>query len=72
METFEIKSFDSKEIILAKSADVEKFYTTLQSEDVIKLVWHEGNVKKSQVFIASKIAGNIKSGDTVIKSEEMM
>lgn len=72
METFEIKSFDIKEIILAKSADIEKFYNTVQTEDVIKLIWKEGNTAKSQVFISAMIAGDIKSGDTVIKSEEMM
>lgn len=70
MEAFKVKSFDSKEIVLAKSEDVEKFYNTIQSEDAVKLEWTEGNTKKSQVFIAAKVAGNVKSGETVIKSEE--
>lgn len=70
METFEIKSFNDKELVLTDSEQVSKLYTILQNEEAIQLIWKDRNIKKSQIVIATNIAGKVRTGEMVVKSEE--
>lgn len=70
METFNIISFDTKEIVLSSSDQIHKFYQAVHSDAEVLLTWKEGGIQKSEVVITSMIIEKIKAGEVKIRSEE--
>ena len=71
MEVFNIKTFNDKEILLTECDQVTKLYDTLSKDEAVQFVWIDGNVKKSQIIITGNIAGKIRLGEMLVKSEQV-
>jgi hypothetical protein len=70
MERFDIVSYTEKEVVLAGSEQIDKFYTSIHNEDAILLTWNEAGKKYSIVVITTTIVGKVKNGETIIKAIE--
>lgn len=70
MESFNVKKFNDKEIVLNSCEDMHKLYKVLHDDETVQFVWFEEIMKKSEMIISSNIVGKIRSGEIIIRSEE--
>ena len=69
MKQFEVKNYTDKEIVLRDPDQVTELYEAIQKEEAIQLKWNDGNLTRSQIIIAGNIAGRVRLGEIMIKSE---
>lgn len=72
MEKFDIVSYSDREVVLANSDQIDKFYTAIHNEDAVQLNWKKDGKKYSKVIITTQITGRVKNGETIITAEEVI
>lgn len=71
MEKFSASSYkEDQRIELVNSQDLDKLYAAIEAEENFILQWNEGNVKKSEVIIATNIASKVKTGEMKLTAQE--